>query len=129
MIKKGDIMSKIMVVEDDPTTVKLLKFMLERKKYKVVSCSNGRQAVESVEKESPDLILMDVMMPEMDGIQATGKIKKNPATSSIPVIILSALGQEIEIMKGLKCGADGYVVKPFDSQALLRLIEEKLDKR
>lgn len=121
-------MSKIMVVEDDPTTVKLLKFMLERKKYKVVSCSNGRQAVESVEKESPDLILMDVMMPEMDGIQATGKIKKNPVTSSIPVIILSALGQEMEVMKGLQCGADGYVVKPFDSQALLRLIEEKLDK-
>lgn len=121
-------MSKIMVVEDDPTTVKLLKFMLERKKYEVVSCSNGKEAVDSLERESPDLILMDVMMPEMDGIQATGKIKENPATSSIPVIILSALGQEMEVMKGLQCGADGYVVKPFDSQALLRIIEEKLDK-
>jgi len=119
-------MSKIMIVEDDPTTVKLLQFLLEKQEYVVCSCSNGKEAVESVAAEKPDLILMDVMMPEMDGIEATKKIKSEAAVSGVPIIILSALGQEMEVMKGLQSGADGYVVKPFDSQALLRLIEEKL---
>ncbi len=119
-------MTKIMIVEDDRTTVKLLKFLLEKRKYEVVSRKNGREAVDTVEKESPDLILMDIMMPEMDGIEATRKIKENEKTSSIPIIILSALGQEMEVMKGLQAGADGYIVKPFDSQALLRQIEDKV---
>ncbi len=118
--------NKIMIVEDNPTTTKLLMFMLEREKYEVISCENGRRALEIVEEAMPDLILMDMMMPEMDGIEATKRIKEIQKTSNIPVIILSALGQEIEVMKGLQAGADGYVVKPFDSQALLRLITEKL---
>ncbi len=121
-------MSKIMVVEDDPTTLKLLIFMLERKKYEVVSCVNGFEAVETVEKELPDLILMDVMLPKMDGIEATMNIKENPSTSHIPIMILSALGQEMEVMKGLQLGAEGYVVKPFDSQSLLRQIAEKFSE-
>jgi len=119
-------MSKIMIVEDDQTTVKLLSFLLKKKNYTVVSVPNGRRAVEDASKEMPDLILMDVMMPEMDGIEATEIIKSDGKTASIPIIILSALGQEMEVMKGLQSGADGYVVKPFDSQALLRLIEEKI---
>ena len=119
-------MSKIMIVEDDTVTVKLLKFMLEKKGYNVVSCENGKKAVDIVEEEMPHLILMDVMMPEMDGIEATRLIKASQKTADIPVIILSALGQEMEVMNGLQAGADAYVVKPFDSQALLRLIEEKL---
>jgi CheY-like chemotaxis protein len=119
-------MFKIMIVEDDPTTIKLLSFLLEKKKYEVVSFGNGKAALDSVEAEMPDLILMDVMMPIMDGMEVTRRIKENPKTSNIPVIILSALGQEMEVMKGLQSGADGYVVKPFDSQSLLRQIEEKL---
>ncbi len=119
-------MTKIMIVEDDRTTVKLLKFLLEKRKYKIVSRENGREAVDTVEKELPDLILMDIMMPEMDGVEATRRIKENESTSSIPIIILSALGQEMEVMKGLQAGAEGYIVKPFDSQALLRQIEEKV---
>ena len=119
-------MNKIMIVEDDPTTVKLLTILLEKKNYKVVSKLNGRAAVDSVNEEMPDLILMDVMMPEMDGIEATRIIKGNPCTSDIPVIILSALGQEMEVMKGLSSGADGYVVKPFDARSLIRQIDEKL---
>ena len=119
-------MSKIMIVEDDITTVKLLTILLEKRDYTVVSKLNGLAAVESVEEEMPDLIIMDVMMPEMDGIEATQRIKSNPKTSGIPVIFLSALGQEMEVMKGLHSGADGYVVKPFDARSLLRQIEEKL---
>ncbi len=117
---------KIMIVEDDPVTVKLLRFLLEKSGYEVVSKSNGLAAVESVEDEMPDLILMDVMMPEMDGIEATGKIKKNPRVSGIPIFFLSALGQEMEVIKGLQSGAEGYLVKPFDSRSLLKQIEDKL---
>ncbi|MGM0442030.1 MAG: response regulator [Elusimicrobiota bacterium] len=117
---------KIMSVEDDATTIKLLKFMLEKKGYKVISFKNGKEAVENVEEVMPDLILMDIMMPEMDGIEATKRIKKKEKVSEIPIIMLSALGQEMEVMKGLQAGADGYVVKPFDSEALLKQIEEKI---
>ncbi len=117
---------KIMLVEDDDTTVKLLTFMLKRNGYTVVSSKNGEAAVEKVTEEMPDLILMDVMMPRMDGIKATEKIKTNPETSGIEIIMLSALGQEMEVMKGLRAGASGYVVKPFDSHSLLKQIEEKL---
>ncbi len=119
-------MSKVMVVEDNPTTIKLLSFLLEKKNYEVFICENGKKALEVVESIMPDLILMDVMMPEMDGIEVTTKIRKNPKIAKIPIIMLSALGQEIEVMKGLQSGADGYVVKPFDSQSLLKLISEKL---
>ena len=119
-------MKKIMVVDDDPTTIKLLTYMLEKNNYCVISCSNGKEAVEKSKKEHPDLILMDIMMPEMNGIEAMQKIKEVPETKDIPIIILSALGQEIDVMKGLECGAAGYVVKPFDSQSLRRQIEEKL---
>ncbi len=119
-------MSKIMVVEDDPTTIILLKFLLEEKKYEVAVKKNGKEAVDSVKSEVPDLILMDVMMPEMDGIEATKIIKEDPDTSSIPIIILSALSQEMEVMKGLQAGADAYMVKPFDLNNLLKQIEEKI---
>jgi DNA-binding response OmpR family regulator len=69
---------------------------------------------------------MDIMMPEMDGLEATKKIREIPQFTDTPIIMLSALGQEMEVTKGLKSGADGYVVKPFDTQSLLRHIKEKL---
>lgn len=119
-------MSKIVVVEDDSTTVKLLTFMLEKEKHEVVSCDNGIKALETIKDIKPDLILMDVMMPGMNGFEVASRIKQDPATSNIKIIILSALGQEMEVMKGLQSGADAYVVKPFDSQSLMRIIDEKL---
>ncbi|MFH1416531.1 MAG: response regulator [Elusimicrobiota bacterium] len=119
-------MSKVMIVEDNYVTVKLLRFLLEKQKFQVVSCENGKEALDCVENEKPDLILMDVMMPEIDGIEVTRRMKQNPNTSKIPIIILSALGQEMEVMRGLQAGADGYVVKPFDSQALIKLVKERL---
>ncbi|MGM0568460.1 MAG: response regulator [Elusimicrobiota bacterium] len=119
-------MKKIMIVEDDPTTIKLLKFIMEKRDYNIVVKNNGKEAVESVQEEDPDLIIMDVMMPVMDGISATEKIKNNPSLAETPIIILSALGQEVEVMKGLKSGADGYIVKPFDSESLLGIIDEKI---
>lgn len=119
-------MSKIVIVEDDLTTVKLLKFMLESKKYEILHYTNGSEAEKNIENEMPDLILMDVMLPEVNGIEITKKLKQSSKTAHIPIIIISALGQEIEVMNGLQAGAEAYIVKPFDSQSLSRLIEEKL---
>ncbi len=119
-------MNKIMIVEDDNTTIKLLKYLLGKNNYEVAVCENGKIAVDSIMDEDPDLILMDIMMPEMDGLEATEKIRDINKFSDTPIIMLSALGQEIEVAKGLKAGADGYVVKPFDTQSLVRQIKEKL---
>ncbi|MFW6134300.1 MAG: response regulator [Elusimicrobiota bacterium] len=119
-------MKKIMIVEDEPSTVKLLKILLKKNNYEVSSYINGKKAVEAVEKERPDLILMDIMMPEMDGIEAIGKIKKLQSNKKIPIIILSSLEHEIEVNRGLDAGAMGYVVKPFDTKKLLREIEKNL---
>ncbi|MEA3506994.1 MAG: response regulator [Elusimicrobiota bacterium] len=119
-------MNKIMIVEDDRTTVKLLKYLLEKHGYETVSFENGKDAVDAIQEEKPDLILMDIMMPEMNGLEATEKIREIPELADTPIIILSALGQEMEVTKGLKVGADGYVVKPFDTQSLLRHIKEQL---
>jgi DNA-binding response OmpR family regulator len=125
-MRRRDEMNKIMIVEDDSTTIKLLKYLLQKNNYEIAVCENGKIAVDSVVEENPDLILMDIMMPEMDGLEATKKIREIPQFTDTPIIMLSALGQEMEVTKGLKSGADGYVVKPFDTQSLLRHIKEKL---
>jgi DNA-binding response OmpR family regulator len=117
---------KILVVDDDDTTVKLLEFMLEKNGYDVETRSNGKDALDSVLSVSPDLILMDVMMPIMDGLEAIQKIRQIDEFRSTPIYILSSLGQEVEVTRGLSSGATGYIVKPFDSKALLRIISENL---
>ena len=117
-------MKKIFIVEDDPVTVRLLKVMLEKRNYDVQDCDNGAAAIDKIRDYKPDLVLMDVIMPEIDGVEATRMIKNDPELASIPVIILSALGQEIEVSKGLTAGADGYMKKPFDTNMLLKKIEE-----
>ena len=119
-------MKKIMVVDDEDVTVKMLNYLLRKNGFNVVSFQNGKEALDAVESERPDLILMDVMMPVMTGIEASRLIKSDSRFSGIPIIILSALGQEIEVSEGLDGGADEYVIKPFDSNALVRLINSKL---
>ena len=100
--------------------------MLEKRNYDVLDCDNGAAAIDIVRNTRPDLILMDVIMPEIDGVETTRILKNDPELASIPVIILSALGQEIEVSKGLTAGADEYVKKPFDTNLLLKKIEEML---
>ncbi|MDA3792081.1 MAG: response regulator [Elusimicrobia bacterium] len=117
---------KIMVVEDDKFIRKFLKYLLEKNKYMVVVCKNGIDAVCSVERENPDLILMDINMPLMDGIKATKKIKSMRDFARIPVIMVSSLGHLEELTKCLEAGADCYVIKPFDSYMLLKRIKEEL---
>ncbi len=122
-------MAKILIVEDDPTTVQLIEFLLKKNNFEVLIAYNGVEALQIAKKEKLDLILMDVMMPKMDGIEAIEKLKKDENTRDIPIIILSALGQEMDVMRGLQAGASSYIVKPFSPQELLTEINTKLAKK
>ncbi len=106
-------MVKILVAEDERDIRELIAFTLRFAGFEVALASNGAEAVEKVSASIPDLILMDVRMPRMTGYQACEALKENPATQDIPVVFLSAKGQESEIQEGLEAGAKEYILKPF----------------
>lgn len=105
-------MAKILAVDDDTVQLKFIQHVLSPD-YEVITADNGKEAIEVAKRERPDLILMDVMMPVMDGVEATGFIKKMPETNSIPIIILTALSKDEDVVRGLDSGADDYLDKPF----------------
>lgn len=113
---------KILAVDDERHIVRLVEINLIRDGYQVVTANNGRQALEKVAAEKPDLIIMDVMMPEMDGFAALQQLKADPATSSIPVIMLTAKAQDADVFQGWKSGADLYLTKPFNPKELLTFV-------
>ncbi len=117
---------RLMLVDDDPNLILLVKDYLEFRGYEVTSASNGVEALEILEKEVPDLIVCDVMMPGMDGYTLVQHIRENPRTSWIPVLFLSAKGQSQDRVKGLNTGADVYLVKPFEPEELVAQVESSL---
>ena len=112
-------MSKILVVDDDLKIQMLVKIMLEKNGYEVKCVSSGIEAFQVLDSYEPDLIMLDVMMPVMDGYEVCRKIKSNDKTKTIPVIMLTALGMGEDFEKALENGADWYIVKPFNSRQLL----------
>jgi CheY-like chemotaxis protein len=116
---------KILVVDDEPNVRRLVHTILS-KDFAVLEAEDGRQAIDMTSTQKPDLILMDMMMPKMDGLTACYTIKNDPTTKSIPVLMLSAVGFELNVKLSQQMGADGYVTKPFTSQALLDKIAEFL---
>ena len=117
---------KLMLVDDDPNLILLVKDYLEFRGYEVLSASNGIEALEILEKQVPDLIVCDVMMPAMDGYTLVQQIRENPKTNWIPVLFLSAKGQSQDKVKGLSTGADVYLVKPFEPEELVAQVESSL---
>ena len=113
------IMAKILAVDDQEDNLDLLRQILEDNNFDVVTAMNGREAIEKVESESPDVILLDVQMPEMDGYEACDHLKKNEKTKDIPIIFLTASTGEANVVKGLTLGADDYITKPFNEKELL----------
>src|SRR5262245_37046771 len=112
--KETDMTKKILAVDDERAILRLVQVNLERAGYRVVMASDGREAMEKVASERPDLIVLDVMMPYMDGFEVLRTLKRNPATRDIPVIMLTAKAQDADIFEGLKSGADCYLTKPFN---------------
>ncbi len=119
-------MTKILVAEDERDIRELIGFTLRFAGFDVVLVENGAQAIEKALVECPDLILLDVRMPKITGYDACRQLKENPATSQIPVVFLSAKGQEGEIEQGLASGADQYIVKPFAPDELVNQVKDIL---
>lgn len=110
---------KIFIVDDVMSNVLLLKVLLTNEKFAIATASNGRQALEQVEKENPDLVLLDVMMPDMSGFEVAQHLKSNPNTADIPIIFLTALNSTADIVKGFQVGANDFISKPFNKEELI----------
>lgn len=118
-------MAKILVVDDEKDVVELLKFLLEKDGHQVTTAYNGREALESVAKAKPELILLDVMMPEMDGYTVQTQLLNNADTRNIPIIVLTAKGQLKDVF-AMSTNVKAYMEKPFDPKALRTKIKESL---
>ncbi|MBF8281157.1 MAG: putative two-component response regulator receiver protein [Anaerolineales bacterium] len=120
-------MAKILVAEDEPDIRDLIVFILRMLGgYEVVAANNGEEAVQLAFKEIPDLILTDVRMPKMSGYEACQRIKAEPTTKHIPVVFLTARGQEQEVQAGIAAGGDEYLLKPFEQAQLLKKVADIL---
>ena len=114
---------RILAVDDEKHIVRLVQINLQKEGYEVVTATNGREALEAVAASRPDLIVMDVMMPELDGFGALQQLKDNPQTADIPVIMLTAKAQDADVFKGWQSGADLYLTKPFNPSELLTFVK------
>ena len=119
---------KILIVDDEPRNVKLLSAMLPSEKYASIPAYDGDEALEKVVDEAPDLILLDIMLPEMDGFEVCENLKKSKVTEAVPVIMLTSKGTEEDICEGLELGASDYLTKPFSPRTLLTRIEDVLGR-
>jgi len=124
-----DMAKKILVVDDEPDVVSLLTLMLKSKGYEVVSAGDGQEAIAKARSENPDLILLDIMLPRLDGYKVARMLKFDENFSHIPIIMLTAKIQEKDRELGIETGADDYVTKPFDTGILLFKIEKILEKK
>jgi DNA-binding response OmpR family regulator len=109
----------ILVIDDDPVIQKLLTVNFEMEGYRVLTAGDGNLGLRQVQADRPDVILLDVMMPGMDGLEVARRLKADPDTSTIPIVLLSAKAQATDIQGGIDAGADDYVTKPFDPLELL----------
>jgi len=120
-------MTTILVVDDSPTDTHVLKSMLDKNGYTVLTASDGAQGIDSARRNKPELILMDVVMPGLNGFQTTRKLSKDPDTANIPVLIVTSKDQETDRIWGLRQGARDYIVKPVEETVLIEKIKANLD--
>jgi len=117
---------KILIVDDEPYILNILDFSLDAEGYAVVQAADGEEAVALARDTSPDLVIMDVMMPRSDGFEACRRLKADPETAHIPVLLLTARNSSEDRRRGEEAGADGYITKPFSPQRLLDKVQQFL---
>jgi two-component system, OmpR family, alkaline phosphatase synthesis response regulator PhoP len=121
-MKKG----KVLVVDDEVNITQILEFSIGSEGFDVITAQNGEEAIEKARREQPDLIILDIMMPKIDGYEACRILKANPLTKNIPVVLLTAKGRDIDKRLGMEVGATDYIVKPFSPNKLVERINQLL---
>ena len=120
---------RILVVDDEPDAIELIRFNLKASGYEVLTAEDGEEALAKARKFSPDMILLDVMLPEIDGLEVCKILRRDPATASLPIIMLTAKASEIDRVLGLEFGADDYVTKPFSPRELMLRVRNVLKRK
>ena len=118
----------VLVVDDEPNIVLSLEFLIKQAGYEVRVARDGEAALQAMEEQLPDLVLLDIMMPKRDGFDVCETIRANPAWKGIPIIMLTAKGRDVEREKGLALGADAYITKPFSTREAMERIKQFLSK-
>jgi DNA-binding response OmpR family regulator len=128
MVSKSAVRSKVLVVDDEPEAVELVEFNLRQAGYSVVTAADGADALNKARTTQPNLIVLDLMLPEVDGLEVCKMLRRDPATAAIPIVMLTAKAAEIDRVLGLELGADDYVTKPFSPRELVLRIKKLLQR-
>jgi len=123
---ESDAPQKVLLIDHDPGTVRILRYFLEKENYEVFACSSGPDGLKKATQERPDIVILDIMLPAMDGHQVLNRLKKDDRTSRIPVFVLSVLAQEADVLKAIEGGAADYFIKPFSPQIIIAKIRQAL---
>lgn len=118
---------KILIVDDEPNIVIPLQFLMEQNHYEVLVAQNGEEAIEIISRYRPDLVLLDIMLPGIDGYEVCEMVRLNPEWQDIRIIFLTAKGREVDIAKGMVLGADAYITKPFSNIKVVDKVKELLN--
>jgi two-component system alkaline phosphatase synthesis response regulator PhoP len=119
---------EILIVDDEPHAVVPIQFLMQQQGYKVMIAERGEDALDLIYQYKPDLVLLDIMLPGIDGYEVCEIIRLNPNYRNVKIIFLTALGREVEIAKGLTLGADAYITKPYSNDELVAKVKEVLEK-
>ncbi len=114
---------KVLVIEDEPDILEVIQYNLEREGHKVIACRNGEQGLSRIRTDDPDLVILDLMLPGMDGVEVCRQVKSDPVTRAIPLIMVTAKGEESDVVLGLGLGADDYITKPFSPRELVARVK------
>ena len=128
MVSKWDVRSKILVVDDEPEAVELLEFNLKQAGFEVISAEDGAEALKKARSALPSLIVLDLMLPEIDGLEVCKMLRRDPLTTRIPIIMLTAKAAEMDRIVGLELGAEDYITKPFSPRELVLRVKKALQR-
>ena len=119
---------EILIVDDEPSIVVPIQFLMEQQGYRVMTANRGEDALDLIYQYKPDLVLLDIMLPGMDGYEVCEIVRLNPNYQDVKIIFLTAKGREVEIAKGLALGADAYITKPYSNDELVAKVKELLEE-
>jgi len=128
VVFQSDVKPKILVVDDEPEAVELVEFNLRQGGYEVLTASDGAEALKKARSNLPSLIVLDLMLPEVDGLEVCKMLRRDPATAAVPIVMVTAKAAEIDRILGLELGADDYITKPFSPRELVLRVKKILER-